>query len=112
MPGRSEAAVGFSPESRNFRHRVHDARLAAQLVEQRLRVLQVACVEALSKLTVDFTEHRARFVVSDGSGRAVAHIGETCEVLRSLVKMYLLHQRDEARLFSQRIENAIHLEPA
>jgi hypothetical protein len=29
-----------------------------------------------------------------------AKIGEIREILTSLVKMYLLHQRDESRLFS------------
>jgi len=42
------------------------------------------------------------------SGR---YIGEIREALTSLVKMHLLHQGDEAWLLSQRIENAIHLEP-
>jgi hypothetical protein len=46
--------VGFSPESRNFRHRVHDGRLAAQLVEQRLGVLQVGSVEPFGEPAVDF----------------------------------------------------------
>ena len=78
------------------------------------------------------SEHHARFVAAAGlveqpretviarspSGFApnseamVIARGEIREILRSLVEMYLLHQRDEARLFSQRIENAIHLEEA
>ena len=37
--------MGFSPESRNSRHRVHDGRLSAQLVEQRLRVLEIGGIE-------------------------------------------------------------------
>src|ERR1700730_10444921 len=38
-----------------------------------------------------------------------AKIGEIREILRSLVKMYLLHQRDESRLGAQWIEDTSHL---
>jgi hypothetical protein len=38
--------------------------LPAQLVEQRLGVLQVACVEALGEPAVYFGEHRTRFVAA------------------------------------------------
>ena len=34
----------------------------AQLVEQRLGVLQISSIEALGEPVVDFGEHRARFI--------------------------------------------------
>ena len=64
--------VGFSPESRNSQDCVHNGRLAVQLIEQRLGVVEVGGVEAVGEPAVDFGEHRARFVAFALLRRAVA----------------------------------------
>jgi hypothetical protein len=51
-------------EFRNFRRRVHDERLPAQLIEQRLGVLQIGGVEALGEPAVDIGENCVCFVAA------------------------------------------------
>jgi len=55
------ARAGLRDPDRNGLY-THSDRQGAQLIQQRLRVLQVCGVEAFGKPVVDINEHRARFI--------------------------------------------------